>query len=117
MLKKYLRLSKKKEFDLVFKKGKSTYSPFLLLKYADNGLPLSRFGIIVSNKVSKKATKRNLIKRRLREIIRLNQPKIKKGFDFVIIVSPKIINEKGKVLKSQEIEDGLLSLFKKMGAL
>ncbi len=117
MLKKSLRLTKKKEFDYAFKKGRSVYSPFLLLKYVANNQPFSRFGIIVSNKVSKKATQRNLIKRRLREIIRSVQPEIKNGFDFVLIVSPKIINEKGKVLTYQSISESFLPLLKKIKVL
>lgn len=108
MLKKELRLTKNKEFEAVLKKGKSVYSSVLLIKFIKNNLNYSRFGLIVSNKVSKKASQRNLIKRRIREIIRLSINKIKKGFDLVIIVSPKIINEKGKPLDYTETEKILI---------
>jgi ribonuclease P protein component len=93
--------------------GQSVFSPILLIKFVKNDLAFSRFGFIVSNKVSKKATKRNLVKRRINEIIRLNFKKIKIGFDIVIIVSPKIINQQGKPLAAQEINRFLNVAFQK----
>ena len=113
MLKKNLRLTKKKDFEAVASQGQAYYSPVLMLKSLKNKLAYSRLGFVVSNKVSKKASSRNLIKRRIREIIRLNLSKIKKGYDIVIIVSPKIIDQQGKVLKYQEIEKYLMTVLKK----
>jgi len=103
MLKKIYRLRKKNDFDRVSKKGQTIYAPVFLIKFMKNNLSMSRFGLIVSNKVSKKATQRNLIKRRFSEFIRLNIKSIKSGYDFIIILSPKIINTKGKILDYQKI--------------
>ena len=72
---------------MVFKKGIGYKERFLFLKIAKNGLNVSRFGFVVSQKVSKKAVIRNKIKRRLRELIRKNLPRIKSGFDGVFIVN------------------------------
>lgn len=108
MLKKVNRLTKKNDFTAVMR-GKALYSPILLVKYRNNSHNISRFGFIISKKISKKATQRNLAKRRISEIIRLNLVKIAIGFDLVIIASPLIINKQGKVLKSKEIEKILLS--------
>jgi len=113
MLSKKYRITKNKEFESIMKNKKAVYSPVMMCKYIKSNNDYPRFGLIVSNKVSKKASQRNLIKRRLREIIRLNLAKIKKGYDLAIIVSPKIINEKGKVLKYDELEKFLIDLFKK----
>jgi len=88
MLKKEFRIRKRKEFDLIFTKGRKIKTRFLLIIFLKNSLSLSRFGFIVSSKVSKKAVVRNKIKRRLREIIRLNLSRIKSGYDFIIIASP-----------------------------
>jgi len=90
MLKKVNRILKKKEFDNVFQNGKSAYFKILGIKAVKNGKPESRFGVIISTKVSKKATNRNRIKRQIREIIRKNLDKIEKGYDFIIIVLPQI---------------------------
>lgn len=90
MLPKINRLTKKKDFERVFKEGKKCNSDFLFCKFFKNNLDVSRFGLIVSQKVSKKATIRNRIKRQIREAIRLKLPKIQKGFDVIFIVKPNI---------------------------
>jgi len=88
MLPQNNRLKKKKDFERVFKKGKGFKEDFLTLKTAKNDLKFSRFGFVVSQKVSKKATVRNKIKRVLREIIEKNLPLIKKGNDVLIVTLP-----------------------------
>jgi len=87
MLPKKNCLKKEKDFAKVFKEGQNFKEDFLYLKIKKNNLKSSRFGFIVSKKVSKKATSRNKIKRRLREIVRIKLPFIKKGIDGVIIVA------------------------------
>lgn len=95
----------KKEFGIVFKKGKTKAGKLVFLKILKNNLNNNRFGIIVGKKISKKAVVRNKIKRRLREIIR--QANVKLGFDIVIITKPEIINK-----NYQEIKNELENLFK-----
>lgn len=58
-----------------------------------NGLPNNRFGIVVSNKVAKKATVRNKLKRRIREVIRQFLPDLKTGFDVVVVAYPPILEK------------------------
>jgi ribonuclease P protein component len=101
-MKKIKRLSRK-EFKEVLEKGKSIRTNYLVLKYLKQELPYFRLGILISKKVSKKATERNKIKRRIKEIVRLNLPEIPKKLDMVFIVIPGIKNEfsilKEKVLR------------------
>ena len=87
VLPKENRLSKK-EVELVLKKGRTYRGFFLILKYWKNKLSsedkrLSRFAVIVPLKVSKKATKRNRIKRLIRENLRKRLSQIRPGFDVV----------------------------------
>ena len=70
MLAREARLKKNKDFEQIFKKGKSVKGDFLLLKIVKNKLNKNRFAAIVSQKVSKKAIIRNKIRRRIAEIIR-----------------------------------------------
>jgi len=86
MLPKQNRLKKKKDFERVFKQGKGIKRNFLLFKFIKNDLGVSRFGFVVSQKISKKVTVRNKIKRRLRMVLRGELPKIKPGFDGVWVV-------------------------------
>ncbi|OGY41106.1 MAG: ribonuclease P protein component [Candidatus Buchananbacteria bacterium RBG_13_39_9] len=112
------RLSKTKEIQSVMKKGRAYYCPVFMIKVLKNTLGYMRFAIIVSNKVSKKATVRNLIKRRFREMMRLKVKAIKTGADLVILASPKIISqESGKALPYKNLNEALSVLLKKANLL
>lgn len=113
MLKKLYRLNKTKDIQTLMKTGRVFYSPVLMVKAKANDLSHSRFAIIVSNKVSKKATERNLIKRRLREIVRHLLPNLETGADVAILASPKIISSQGKIFKYQDMRKEIEAVFKK----
>lgn len=104
MLPKQYRLPLKTDFLRVKKSGRYLNSELLTILYAPS--PTLRFGFIVSNKISNKATKRNRIKRLLREAARSLISGIKKPYDFIIIAKPKIL---GKSLV--EIKKELRGLF------
>ncbi len=108
MLPKKHRLLIDEDFQAVFKKGRSFFSPIINIRYFKNKSELFRFGIVVSNKVSKKATIRNNIKRRLRAVIRKHFDEIKPSFDCVVIAKPAILNSSYK-----EIEETVLKLLKR----
>lgn len=98
MLPKKSRLAKKKDIDFVFKKGKALNSDFLIFKFLKNQINENRFGFIVSKKISNKAAKRNLVKRRLRAAVvsyfkDYNNINNKKSIDVLIITLPKIVNK------------------------
>lgn len=79
------RIKRKKDFEIVFKRGANIKSPLLVLKFLKNNLDYSRFGFIVSQKVSKKAVIRNKVRRRLSEVARDEIKNIKTGLDIVFI--------------------------------
>lgn len=114
MLPKNNRLKKEKDIGKVFKEGKKYILPSgrLYLKIVKNNLKNSRFGFVVSKKVSKKATIRNKIKRRLREAVKGKLTEVKKGIDGAIVVMPGL-EEKG----FSELEEKINKLFKKAGIL
>lgn len=109
MLSKEYRLRKNRDFEQVYFKGKVFQNKFFLIKILENNKQTNRFGFIVSNKISKKATERNKLKRRLREIIRLNLSNFKRSFDIIIIAKKNILNENFNTIKNN-----LLSLFKEV---
>ena len=86
MLKKLNRLSKERDFTKVFKKARSFHGPNLTLKVVPNGNRASRFGFVISNKINKRATRRNAIKRRLRAIVMDNLDVWGKGIDAIVMV-------------------------------
>jgi ribonuclease P protein component len=112
MLDKKLRLRKQKDFERMFTDGVYFSENFLTLKAIRNGLPGSRFGFIVSNKISKSAVTRNRIKRRLRESVRGIQDRVREGFD-CLFISKKGIAEKESIEISMAVE----KLLKRSGIL
>jgi len=48
--------------------------------------PMTRFGFVISNKIDKRATRRNALKRRLRAMARQSIDKVLIGFDIIVIV-------------------------------
>ena len=93
MLPKINRLTKKSDFDLVFKKGKSTKSDFLIFKELKNHLKIARFGFVVSKKVSNKATVRNAVKRKLRAAVAKQLNGFKKPADIIMIALSGIVKK------------------------
>lgn len=60
----------------VGKKGKVLKTPFFLVKIFSSALDFSRFGVVVSSKISKKATERNRLKRRVYDFLRAEGGKL-----------------------------------------
>ncbi len=112
MLPKINRLTKKKDFETVFKNGESVKNYFLIFKILKNNLKESRFGFIVSKKVSNKATVRNKIKRRLRDAVWGELKNFQKSVDVVIITLPGI-----KDKEFSEIQEVVRGIFKKAGLI
>jgi ribonuclease P protein component len=105
--KKYC-LKRKKDFERVIKKGKKIEKDFLVLKFSRNSLDVTRTGFVVSQKVSKKAILRNKIKRRLREIMKINLPNLKPGYDLIFFTKKGIIEK-----NFLEIKDTVEQILKK----
>ncbi len=76
-------LTRSEDFDRVYRKNTSWASKLLVLRAAGNDLGISRYGYSISKRVGS-AVVRNLIRRRLREIMR--RMPVKPGWDIVFIV-------------------------------
>jgi len=87
------RLSSSSEIKKVFKDGRGLNLELFQVKFLPKSAGPSRFAIIVSQKVSKKASVRNRIRRKLSETIRLNISKFKPGLLIVIVAKPRMANK------------------------
>jgi len=105
------RLKKNSEFKDVYSKGKVYANHLLVLYIVENESSFNKVGFSVSKKVGKSVV-RNKIRRRIRECYRLNGDRIKKGFNMVFI--SRVI---AKDATYKEIENAMVSLFKKAGIL
>lgn len=82
-MEKQLSLRKNRDFERVYKKSKAFYNRDFTILVRNNGYKNPRFGFSISKKIGK-ANQRNKLKRRLREIVRLNYSSIN-NVDIVII--------------------------------
>ncbi|MFA5124823.1 MAG: ribonuclease P protein component [Patescibacteria group bacterium] len=85
MLANKYRISKKQEFERIFKNGKKDSSQNFIIRFINNDLEHCRFSVIVSNKISGKAVERNKIRRRAKAIIGNNLSNFTKNIDLLII--------------------------------
>jgi len=83
-------LTKEKDFQKIFRTGKTFVEKFIVLKLLPNGLDFSRFAFAVGLKISKKAVIRNKIKRQLGEIIRVAWDDIRQGCDVIVLLKKEI---------------------------
>ena len=104
-------LSKNHEFKRLYNRGKNAASKCVVIYCARNGSTENRLGITVSTKLGG-AVQRNRIRRRLKEIYRLNEHALNKGFSIVIVARMK-----SRYAGWSELESTVLSLFRKLGLI
>ncbi len=105
MLNKRNRISDKKIIQNLFDKGNLYRDKYFVFKYINSDSKDSQFAVIVSKKISKKAVKRNKIRRQIFEAIRLN-------IDMANNVTAIVIS-KARIqdAKYQEINDSIVQFF------
>lgn len=110
-MKKTVSLKQNYEFQRLYRRGKNTVSPVLVLYSRKNGRDANRLGITVGTKLGK-AVRRNLVRRRIRECYRLREGSIKKGYDLVVVAR---VRAAGATYR--QIDRALETLLEKQGLL
>ena len=108
MLSREYKLKKDNDFKKAFEKGKFYRNDFIKIRFLKNNLGTTRFGIVISSKISKKAVSRNRVRRRLEEIIRIRLDQIRSGFDIVVLFEPEVIGKNYK-----QVEEVFVNLIEK----
>ena len=86
-------------------------NPYLVLYARQNRADTNRVGITVSKKLGH-AVVRNRVRRRLREVYRLNEEKFSPGWDIVVVARTKAIHA-----DFEKLTDAYLQLAEKAGIL
>lgn len=106
-------LRKNRLFKRVFNSKNSKANKNLILYIKKNDLPINRLGISVSKKVGNSPT-RNKVKRLIKESYRLNEDKIKIGYDLVFIARENINDKNFNEVEASFMHIIKLSNLKKM---
>lgn len=99
-------LKKNRDFQKVYRNGKSKANKYLVMYVLENGLDSNRLGISVSKKVGNSVVRHHLT-RLIRESYRLNSHMFNSGLDIVVIA-----RNTAKDRNYKEIESALLHLSK-----
>jgi len=114
-LSKEEKILSNRDFDRIYKEGKSRRKGTITVRFLPNNLEFSRLGIAVSKKVFRHAVERNRIKRLIREAFRLNKANLPKGLDMVVGVRINQINTEkhniNKLFNLKEIQADLMQVF------
>lgn len=97
-------LKKNKDFQNVYKKGRSLANSYLVMYVQENGTDRNRLGISVSKKVGNSVVRHRLT-RLIRESYRLSEEHFRNGIDIVVIARTS-----AKERDYYEIESALLHL-------
>ena len=84
-MKRFPSIKKNKDFQIAYKNGTSHATGALVMYIIENGLDYNRIGISCSKKIGNSVV-RHTFARKMREIFRLNDNKVKKGLDIVIVI-------------------------------
>ena len=109
-IKRRLRLRRARDFERVWRQGRRVRHRLLYLIVAPNELAHNRYGFAVGKKVGR-ATVRNRVKRRLREIVRAHNAHLRQGYDVILVARPESaghsFNELASILSYLWVEAGL----------
>ena len=103
-------LKTNRDFHRVYRKGTSAVRPCLVVYVRRNGGNANRLGLTVTAKVGKAHT-RNKVRRRLREIYRLNEDAIRPGYDLVVVARTRAANA-----AYERLEAEFMSASRELGA-
>lgn len=107
-MKHTVSLKQNHEFRRLYNKGKSAVSPYFAVYCRRTGRPYSRLGITTGVKLGN-AVKRNFVRRRIRELYRTNEDKLKPGYDIVVVARTRAIFG-----RYADLERSFLQLLKKL---
>ena len=110
-MKRAVTLKENYEFRRLYRKGKSAVGGGMVMYCHKNKLGHNRLGLTASVKLGH-AVARNRSRRRLREVYRLNQENLKKGYDIILVARTRTVTSSWK-----ELNDTFMKLSRKLDLL
>ena len=107
-MKHTVALKQNHEFRRLYSKGRNAASPYFAVYCRKTGRPYSRLGLTTGVKLGN-AVKRNRGRRRMRELYRTNESKLRPGYDIVMVARTRAI-----FARYSDLESSFLRLMKKL---
>ena len=107
-MKHTVALKQNHEFRRLYSKGRNAASPYFAVYCRRTGRPYSRLGLTTGVKLGN-AVKRNRVRRRMRELYRTNESKLRPGYDIVMVARTRAI-----FARYSDLESSVLRLMKKL---
>ena len=107
-MKHTVALKQNHEFRRLYSKGRNAASPYFAVYCRKTGRPYSRLGLTTGVKLGN-AVKRNRVRRRIRELYRTNESKLRPGYDIVMVARTRAI-----FARYSDLESSFLRLMKKL---
>ena len=107
-MKHTVALTQNHEFRRLYSKGRNAASPYFAVYCRRTGRPYSRLGLTTGVKLGN-AVKRNRVRRRMRELYRTNESKLRPGYDIVMVARTRAI-----FARYSDLESSFLRLMKKL---
>ena len=108
MLPRALRLRRMRDFALLSQRGRPVFSATFTLRFRQSQEP-TKVGFVASNKLFKRANKRNRAKRRMRAVLRETMASWPAHMDLLFILKPDVLTAPYPDLKT-----GVLRVFEKI---
>ncbi len=103
---KVYSLRKNEDFKKIYKSGKNYWNRNLILYVRKNSLNYNRVGYSITKKIGNSVV-RNKVRRRMKEIYRLNLLNIEQGYDFIFIPKRNVTD-----ISYKELESAMLHIIK-----
>ena len=107
-MKHTVALKQNHEFRRLYSRGRSAVSPYFAVYCRKTGRPYSRLGLTTGVKLGN-AVKRNRVRRRMRELYRTNEGRLRPGYDIVMVARTRAV-----FARYGQLEDSFLHLMRKL---
>lgn len=108
MISKLNRFHGRNSLNSVYQKGKAVRGEYISLRYLATKRKDYRLAVVVSRKVSKSAVKRNRIRRRIFEIVRLYTKEKNQPWPVDLVVS--VFDEKAATMPAEKLQAAVVKL-------
>lgn len=105
MLPRRFRLTERRDFDKLYRSGERFSAPHFLIRVLPNNRTMTRIAVVMSTKVSKRATVRNRYKRQTRAVLEELLPRLPGGWDIFVTIRRLVLSSDEWIKVREELRE------------